>query len=261
MGNDDLTGYSKVSLAGKAILITGAGQGIGRATAMLCARRGARVHVTDRDIDLADTVQEEIVALGGIATASRVDITREDDVRRTVGEIIDAHGALNGAFNNAGIISSAQPIAGLSLESWQRVIDVNLTGTFLCLKHEIAHMGNHGGGSIVNSASRSSVVASPGLPAYVASKHGVLGLTRSASADYSQHGIRVNAILPGVIVTPMTDLALQDPQLAAARRNAHPIGRFGQPEEVGELAAWLLSDAASFSTGSAFFIDGGANGV
>jgi NAD(P)-dependent dehydrogenase (short-subunit alcohol dehydrogenase family) len=255
------SGFTALDLSGRSIVVTGAASGIGRATAHLCAARGASVMLADRDEALLSEATAAIVSAGGHAGQVVTDVTVEGDVVAMIDTVVGEFGRLDGAFNCAGITGGPAGIAEMSLADWDRVIAVNLTATFLCLTYELLHLLAHGGGSIVNAASRASVVAPPRLPAYTASKRGVMGLTRSASADYARHGVRINAVLPGVIVTPMTDMALHDPALAVARAGAHPIGRFGQANEVAELVAWLLSDASSFSTGSAFFIDGGANGV
>jgi 2,5-dichloro-2,5-cyclohexadiene-1,4-diol dehydrogenase 1 len=253
--------FAALDLSGRAIVLTGAASGIGRATAALCAARGASVMLADQDEALLTEATAAITSSGGRAAQVVTDVSVERDVVGMIEAVVSEFGRLDGAFNCAGITGQAAGIVEMSLTDWDRVIAVNLTATFLCLKYELLHLLDHGGGSIVNAASRASVVAPPRLPAYAASKHGIMGLTRSASADYARHGVRVNAILPGVIETPMTDVALRDPALAAARAGAHPIGRFGKAHEVADLVAWLLSDASSFSTGSAFFIDGGANGV
>jgi 2,5-dichloro-2,5-cyclohexadiene-1,4-diol dehydrogenase 1 len=251
----------RTTLTGKAILVTGGGGGIGAATALLCARRGAAVMVSDRDGAAADHVAAQISRSGGVARSMTTEISSEDEVQLLIDTAVAELGGLDGAVNNAGVMGGQAKLADVSLQSWQSVIEVNLTGTFLCLKHELRHMAANGGGAIVNLASRSGVIAAPKMGPYVASKHGVIGLTKAAAADYAADGIRVNAVLPGVIKTPMSAAALQDPALAAARANAHPLGRFGEAEEVAEMIAWLLSDASSFSTGASFLIDGGASAV
>lgn len=252
---------ARTSLAGRTVLVTGAGSGIGRETALLCARQGASVMVSDKDASSAEAVVAEVVAAGGVAHAHTTDVSSEEQVRALVAATVSALGRLDGAVNNAGITGSQAALADTALAAWQAVVDVNLTGTFLCLKHELLEMARNEAGTIVNVASRSGLVAAPRLGPYVATKHGVIGLTKAAAADYAAVGIRVNAVLPGVIRTPMSAAALQDPVLAKARANAHPLGRFGEAEEVAEMIAWLLSDASSFSTGGSFLVDGGASAV
>lgn len=177
-----------------------------------------------------------------------------------VGEVVRRYGRIDGAFNNAGLESHQKPLAELSREEWQKVIDIDLTAVFLCIKHQVLAMLRTGGGAIVNTASSLGKVAIPAAAEYVSAKHGVIGLTRSAAADYSARGIRVNAVLPGVIRTPMFERVVNEPafQTHFERTKArHSIGRFGMHSEVGEACAWLLSDAASFVTGAAMEVDGG----
>jgi NAD(P)-dependent dehydrogenase (short-subunit alcohol dehydrogenase family) len=248
-------------LAGRSILVTGGGSGMGRATALACGLEGARIAVADLNETGANATAEEIVGAGGTAYAIGCDIASEEAVSALVAGVVKQYGRLDGAFNNAGIEMAFKPLHELSLTEWQQRIDVNLTGTFLCLRHEITAMLKTGGGAIVNTASVMSSVAGPGAGDYIASKHGVLGLTRAAAVDYGHSGIRVNAILPGTIETPMVlERAMANTGFSAGvagMRRRHLLGRFGQPSEIAQVVMWLLSDSASFVTGAAVPVDGG----
>lgn len=253
-----MTGFDKIGLEGRVILVTGGAGGIGSATARLCAARGASVVIADLDEAAGEALVRVIEDGGGKAAFVRTDIGSENEVRAMVAFAVSTFGGLHGAFNNAGIDTGHTAVADTSLEQWQRNIATNLTGTFLCMKHEIAHMLANGGGAIVNTSSTSGAIATVTSADYTASKHGVVGITRSAAVDYSAKGLRVNAVLPGGIATPMLMGALvgNDP-LRKVVEASHPIGRIGQPEEVAEAAAFLLSDAASFITGACLAVDGG----
>jgi 2,5-dichloro-2,5-cyclohexadiene-1,4-diol dehydrogenase 1 len=250
--------YERVSLQDRVIIITGATGGIGSATARLAAARGACVVLADTNEAGGAELAASIQHYGGRATFIRTDVSREDDVKAMVDAALSSFGGLHAAFNNAGIDTGHNGVATQELTHWQRNIAVNLTGIFLCMKHEIVQMLEAGGGSIVNTSSTAGAVGIGTSADYVSSKHGVVGLTRSAAVDYSGRGIRVNAILPGAIETPMFLGALQGhPTLRQIVAEGHPIGRIGQPVEIAETVAWLLSDAASFITGASIKVDGG----
>jgi 2,5-dichloro-2,5-cyclohexadiene-1,4-diol dehydrogenase 1 len=250
--------FERLSLAGKVALITGGTGGIGSEAARLCAARGASVVIADLDAAAGEALVAAIQDEGGKAAFVRTDVGKEADAEAMVAFAVATFGGLHAAFNNAGIDTGHVGVAETPLEQWQRNLATNLTGTFLCLKHEIAHMLAHGGGAIVNTASTSGAIATVTSADYTAAKHGVVGVTRSAAVDYSARGIRVNAILPGGIATPMLMRALvgNDP-LRRVIESSHPIGRIGEPHEVAETAAFLLSDAASFITGACIMVDGG----
>ena len=245
-------------LTGKTALVTGGASGIGKASCLAFAREGARVCVVDRNAAAAGETVSEIVQAGGQAIAIAADVALEHDVRRMVQQATEAYGALDCCFNNAGIgtietDSRGSLLADLDLSNWQRMLDVNLTGVFLCLKHELAQMLKQGqGGAIVNNASIGGLTALPGAAAYTASKHGVIALTKSAAIEYGGGGIRVNAVCPGHIMTPL--LGTEIPS-SLSRKN--PMHRLGRPEEIAELVVWLCSDRASFTNGAALLADGG----
>jgi len=238
---------------GRVALVTGAARGIGRGSALAFAARGATVAVCDVLDDAEETVQQ-IEELGRKAAFLRVDVADAGQVREAVEETVRRFGRLDFAHNNAGTFIPA-PLADLTEEDWHRVIAVNLTGVFHCLKYEIQQMLTAGGGAIVNTASIWAVRGAPFQAAYAASKHGVLGLTRTAAIDYGEAGIRVNAVAPGPIETAMTAAVPKDAMDIVIGRTVHK--RYGQPHEVGEAVAWLCSDAASYVNGAMLPVDGG----
>jgi NAD(P)-dependent dehydrogenase (short-subunit alcohol dehydrogenase family) len=246
-------------LEDRVALVTGAGSGIGRASALAFAAAGARVVVADRNADGAHQTAQRIADTGAEAVTVEADITDPAEVDALVVAALNAYGRLDCAHNNAGVFGELTPTAELSEDLWDRVMAVNLRGAWLCMRAELRHMLNNGGGAIVNTASVGGLVGFPGLPAYVASKHGLIGLTKSAALEYVQAGIRVNAICPGLTRTPMAnEMCQHDPEIEAQLLAQYqPLGRMGAPEEVAAAAVWLCSDAASFVTGHAMAVDGG----
>ena len=245
----------------KVVLVTGAAGGIGRAAARQFAAQGAS-HVVVADIDAegaAATVNEiNSAAPEPRASALQVDLTDEDTVAAMVDGIVSRHGHLDTAFNNAGIADVMSEFHHLELSRWNRMIAVNLTSVFLCMKHELRHMAARGGGTIVNTSSGAGVVAAPGQPHYTAAKHGVVGLTKAAAQEYARQGIRVNAVLPGSTDTPMIRRFIGDNEEIAKMIAATNIGgRMLTADEVAEVAVWLASDAASMVNGQSLIVDGG----
>ena len=242
---------------GKVALVTGAASGIGLHCAQTFASGGARVVLADQQAQALESAVAQIRAAGGQATAVRVDVADPASVQAMVDAAIAAHGRLDIAVNNAGVAGGRTPTDKYALDDWHRVIGINLTGVFLCLRSQMPAMARGGGGAIVNLASILGSVALAGTPAYTASKHGVVGLTRTAALDGASQGIRVNAVGPGFIETPMIAQALADPERTAHLVTQHPIGRLGQPQEIANTIAFLCSDQASFTTGAYYTVDGG----
>ncbi|MCY1285277.1 2,5-dichloro-2,5-cyclohexadiene-1,4-diol dehydrogenase [compost metagenome] len=248
------------NLEGKTIIVTGAGSGIGRESALLFAQAGARVVVSDIAADGARATVDAIRSFGGVASFEAADLAVEEDVQALVQAAVTTYGRLDGAFNNAGIGQAGKLLHELSTEEWQRALLIDLTSVFWCIKYQVIAMISTGGGAIVNTASSLGQVAIPNASEYVAAKHGVIGLTRAAAADYGAKGVRVNSVLPGIVNTPLVQELVGDPRFATfleKLKDRHPIGRFGEPNEIGEAARWLLSDAASFVNGASIAVDGG----
>ena len=239
-------------------IVTGGGSGIGRATATRFASEGAQVVVTDVDVDGGEETVSQIDADGGEATFLEANVTDEDDVKATVETAVDTYGGLDFAFNNAGIEGANEPSSQQPRSNWDQVIDVNLTGVFLGIREQLPAMLEDGGGAIVNTASVAGLLGFPNLSPYVASKHGVVGLTKTAAVEFSADGVRVNAVCPGVIETPMVARTREeDPEMMEQTAAATPIGRLGEPEEIASAVVWLCSDDASFVTGESLVVDGG----
>ena len=247
------------SLEGKAILVTGGGSGIGRATSLLLAKQGAKVMIADYVPEGAQKTVAMIREAGGTAVCLVADVSVTKQVEMVVAKTVETYGCINGAFNNAGIEGKmGTDTVTASEENFDRTIAINLKGVWLCMKYEIPQMLKQGGGAIVNTASVAGLVGIEGAAAYNASKHGVIGLTKTAALEYAQKNIRVNCVCPGGIQTPMTARIIDSGQMNEDDVRAfEPVGRWGQPSEIGEGVVWLLSDASSFVTGHSMVIDGG----
>ncbi|MBL4865566.1 MAG: SDR family oxidoreductase [Pseudomonadales bacterium] len=248
----------KYDFENKVVLDTGGGSGIGRATVVKFANEGSKVVIADHNKELGLEVLESIKAEGGEGLFVQTDVSKTDQVQALINKTVEHYGKLDIGVNNAGVAGGGfAGAADYEEEVWQSVIDINLTGVWLCMKYELQQMLKQGSGAIVNMASILGLVGAES-PAYVASKHGVVGLTKSAALSYAKQGIRINAVCPGYIDTPLLRAVMpaeseMEKQIVAA----HPINRLGQPEEIAEAVAWLCSDAASFVTGHALPVDGG----
>jgi len=244
--------------AGRVALLTGAATGIGRATALAFATAGAKVVVADIDERAGRETVQIIRDGGGDATFVQADVSRSSDVADMVGQALSAYGRIDMAHNNAGVEAAKAASHEISEEDWDRVIDINLKGVWLCMKQQLAAMLEQGGGSIVNTASTVGILAQPNMAAYVASKHGVIGLTKAAAIEYVDRNIRVNAVCPAVVATPMFDRYTKgDAALADELESALPMKRLIEPDEVAAAVLWLSSENASYLNGHALVIDGG----
>lgn len=246
-------------LGGKSVIITGGGSGIGRAAAMVFTREGARVIVADVSEEGGNETVAMIARQGGEAKFQRCDVAVASDVDQLVGAAVKAWGRLDCAFNNAGVAGALKRTADYDEDEFDRLIRINLKGVFLCMRAEIRQfLAQRSGGAIVNTASAAGLVASHSMPAYTAAKHGVVGLTKTAAVEYARAGIRINAICPGVVDTPLVAGMIAGlPKVAQALDRAEPVGRKARPEEIAEAAVWLCSERASFVTGASMAVDGG----
>lgn len=245
-------------LRDKVTIVTGGASGIGKATALAFSREGANVVVADISVEMGDEVVSMIKQVGGEAIFVKTDVSQAAQVQSLVQSAINTYGRLDYACNNAGIEGLMASTAECSEDNWDRTININLKGVWLCMKYEIPEMLKQSAGAIVNIASVAGLVGFVGLPAYAASKGGIVQLTRTAALEYAKLGIRINAVCPGGIETPMIDrLSATNAELEDSLSTAHPMGRLGKPEEIAQAVVWLCSDAASFVTGHPMVIDGG----
>jgi NAD(P)-dependent dehydrogenase (short-subunit alcohol dehydrogenase family) len=241
-------------------IVTGGGSGIGRTTALAFARTGVKVVVGDVVLESAEETSHLIRQLGGESIAVPCDVSKSADVKILVDRTISAYGRLDYAFNNAGIPGAVAPVTDWPEETWDQTCSVNLKGVWLCMKYEIPEMLKQGKGVIVNNSSISGLVGCPGLSGYTASKHGVVGITKCVALEYAKQGIRVNAVCPASIRTPLTESVIEaHPEMKSFLENVQPIGRLGVAEEVAATVLWLCSDASSYITGLAVAIDGGVS--
>jgi NAD(P)-dependent dehydrogenase (short-subunit alcohol dehydrogenase family) len=245
---------------GKIALVTGGASGIGRACGLALAREGAEaVIIADIDGEQAANVVREIEADGGRASSRAVDVSDEGQVAALIGDCVDRYGRLDCAINNAGISGPMGPLHEIDLCDWSRTLATNLTGVFLCMKHELPAMLARRSGAIVNMASGAGLIATPGMSAYCASKHAILGITKTAAVENARSGVRVNALCPGSTDTPMLQASMQSsPAVEKLILASQPGGRLGRAEEIAEAAVWLCSDRASFVSGESMLVDGGA---
>jgi NAD(P)-dependent dehydrogenase (short-subunit alcohol dehydrogenase family) len=244
-------------LKNKVAIVTGGTSGIGRETAVLFAEAGAKVVVAGRREAEGKEVVDQIRAAKGEAFFVKTDVSKAADVEALVHKTVEKYGRIDTAFNNAGVEGNWTPLVDMAEEDWDRVIDTNLKGVWLCLKYEIPQMLKNGGGTIVNMSSVAGLMGTPAAAHYGASKHGVNALTRTAALEHAQHKIRVNAVCPAVIETPMGERLFGSPEVRPHAVAMHPIGRFGTPREVAEAVLWLASDKSSFMTGHYIVLDGG----